>query len=398
VFAHALAFAPEHDAGIFEAIPAAPAVFLLAGEEGSEPYVSKTANLQRRLLRLLGAPDERTRRLNLRDRVRRIEYTRTGSDFESTFLLYQALRRAFPKTYRDRLRLRLAPLIKFNLDNPYPRAYVTQRITGSGKSVYYGPFPTRAAAEQFLNDSLDLFKIRRCDFEIHPDPKYPGCIYSEMKMCLAPCFAGCTEDQYQRETARVREFFDSGGQSLVRELTAERERASEALEFETAATLHARIEKIAAGARLPEIVRRLDLLAGILVQPAAEEGAVALFPIDAGCLSGPLLFPVQQAAGKPLSMEARLQETLNAPENRPPTLPISQRMEHLAILKRWYYRSAKVGEIFFTAENGELPLRRLVRGVSRVFRGEKAETDPMHTAAREYWLARTRAPEPGHES
>jgi len=31
-----------------------------------------------------------------------------------------------------------------------------------------------------------------------------------------------------------------------------------------------------------------------------------------------------------------------------------------------------------------------VRGVSRVFRGEKAESDAMTTAAREYWLARTR--------
>ncbi len=398
MFSYAVEFAPEHDAEIFEAIPSAPAVFLLAGDEDSEPYISKTANLKRRLLRLLGAPDERTRRLNLRDRIRRIEYTRTGSDFESTFLLYQALRRAFPKTYRDRLRLRFAPLIKFNLDNPYPRAYVTQRITGSGKSVYYGPFPTRAAAEQFLNDSLDLFKIRRCDFEIHPDPKYPGCIYSEMKMCLAPCFAGCTDEEYQRETARVREFLDTGGQSLVRELTAERERASEALEFETAAALHARAEKITAAARLPEIVRRLDLLSGIMVQPSAEEGAVALFRVDAGCLSGPLLFPLQQAAGKPLSMEARLQEALGAPGNQPRSVSAVQRMEHLSILKRWYFRTAKTGEIFFTDQQGDLPLRRIVRGISRVFRGEKAETDPMHTAAREYWLARTRAPETGPES
>ncbi len=398
MFSNALEFAPEHDAEFFEAIPSAPAVFLLAGEEGAEPYVSKTANLKRRLVRLLGVPDERTRRLNLRERVRRIEYTRTGSDFESTFLLYQALRRAFPKTYRDRLRLRLAPLIKFNVDNPYPRAYVTQRITASEKSVYYGPFPTRAAAEQFLNDSLDLFKIRRCDFEIHPDPKYPGCIYSEMKMCLAPCFAGCTDEEYQRETARVREFFDSAGQSLVKELTAERERASEALEFESAAALHARIEKITAAARLPEIVRRLDRLAGIMVQPAAEEGTVALFRVDAGCIYGPMAFAVQQAAGKPLSMEARIEEMLGAPENQPKGSSNTQRMEHLAILKRWYFRSSKTGEIFFTDDNGELPLRRIVRGVSRVFRGEKAESDPMHTAAREYWLARTRAPEAPPES
>ncbi|HYY68370.1 MAG TPA: UvrB/UvrC motif-containing protein [Terriglobales bacterium] len=386
-----LEFSPERDAEFFAAIPPAPSVFLLRSDDPqAEPYVSKTTNLKRRLTRLLSAPEEHARRLNLRDRVRFVEYTLTGSDFESGLLLYRTLRRVFPESYRDRLRLRFAPLVKFNLDNPWPRAYVTQRIRGlRGSSVYYGPFPTRATAEKFLNDSLDLFKIRRCDFEIHPDPSYPGCIYSEMKMCLAPCFAGCTEEQYQHEVSRVRAFLDSAGQSLSRELSQQREQASANLEFEQAAALHARIEKIAAATHLPEIVRRLDLLAGVVVQPAAEAGSVALFPFQRGVLAGPVLFPIQQTEGKPQSMESRLQQMLAGvePLARPSAVEI---MESLAILKRWYYRSVKLGEIFLTDERGELPLRRLVRGVSRVFRGEKAEADPMTTAAREYWLARTR--------
>jgi len=49
-------------------------------------------------------------------------------------------------------------------------------------------------------------------------------------------------------------------------------------------------------------------------------------------------------------------------------------MEHLALLKRWYYRSTRIGEIFFADAKGELPMRRVVRGISRVFRGEKPET------------------------
>ena len=105
-----LDFTPDRAEEAFASAPAAPAVFLLRGDDPqAEPYVSKTANLRRRLLRLLGPPDQ-SRRLNLRDRVRSIEYTATGSDFESGFLLYRALRTAFPKTYSDRLRLRFAPL------------------------------------------------------------------------------------------------------------------------------------------------------------------------------------------------------------------------------------------------------------------------------------------------
>ncbi|HEV2022209.1 MAG TPA: excinuclease ABC subunit C, partial [Terriglobales bacterium] len=261
MLARSMEFAPECDAEVFAAVPAAPAVFLLRGNEAeAEPYVSKTASLRRRLIRLLGASGEISRRLNLRDRVRHIEFTLTGSDFESGFLLYQTLRQAFPAKYRKRLRLRFAPLVKFNLDNPYPRAYITRRVTSlRGKSVYYGPFASRAAAEKFLNDSLDLFKMRRCDFDLHPDPQFPGCIYSEMKMCLAPCFKGCTDGEYAGEVGRVKAYLDSGGQSLLREISAERERASAALAFEDAAALHARVEKAATAAGLlPEVARRLD--------------------------------------------------------------------------------------------------------------------------------------------
>ena len=63
-------------------------------------------------------------------------------------------------------------------------------------ALYYGPFVSRIAAEKFMNDSLDFFKMRRCVDDLHPDPKFPGCIYSEMKMCLAPCFKGCTDEEY----------------------------------------------------------------------------------------------------------------------------------------------------------------------------------------------------------
>ena len=49
-------------------------------------------------------------------------------------------------------------------------------------------------------------------------------------------------------------------------------------------------------------------------------------------------------------------------------------MEHLALLKRWFYRSTRSGEIFFADVKGGLPLRRLVRGIARVYRGEKPET------------------------
>jgi excinuclease ABC subunit C len=378
VLTERIEFAPEQDVELFSAVPAAPAVFLLRGEDAqADPYVSKTANLRRRLQRLLGPVEERTKKLNLRDRVRWIEYAATGSDFESGFLLYRVLRETFPKTYQNRLRFRFAPFVKFHMENEYPRASVTTRLGKlNGRNVYYGPFLSRIAAEKFMNDSLDFFKMRRCVDDLHPDPKFPGCIYSEMKMCLAPCFKGCTDEEYAAEVKRVEDYFDSGGDSLLRELGDQRERASANLAFEEAAGIHARVEKLkpVVGA-LPEIVHRLDRLSALMIQRSQIEGCVAFFRIDAGRIAGPCTFSIQAPEReKSQSMEARVEEALQALPAAA-ARPALETMEHLALLKRWYYRGSRMGEIFFADDRGDLPMRRVVRGVSRVFRGEKPEAE-----------------------
>jgi excinuclease UvrABC nuclease subunit len=328
-------------------------------------------------------------------------------------LLYQTLRQEFPDTYQKRLRLRPAPVVRFNLENEYPRAYVTTRIGKlSGRSLYYGPFRSRAVAEKFLNDSLDLFKMRRCTFDLNPDPSFPGCVYSEMKMCLAPCFKGCTDETYAAEVARVQDYFDSGGQSLLRELEAERERLSAELDFEAAAAQHAKIAKIKGIlSACDDICGRLDRFDAVIIQPSAEAKSVALFRFHGGELLGPAPVMMESEGVEPEHVEGveskgvesksseqenpESKDQVHHPHDRANSLPepahtldsrirvsleslkasgsslIQRFSQELAILKRWYYRTHKVGEIFFANDKGELPLRRITRGATRVYRGEK---------------------------
>ena len=373
-----LEFAPERDAETFAAVPGDPAVFLLhSNDPQAEPYVSKTANLRRRLQRLLGPVEERTKKLNLRDRVRSIEYSPSGSDFESGFLLYRVLRETFPKTYAQRMRFRFAPLVKLHLENEYPRASITTRLGRfKGRTLYYGPFQSRTAAEKFMNDSLDFFKMRRCVDDLHPDPKFPGCIYSEMKMCLAPCFKGCTDQEYSVEVNRVQAYFDSGGESLARDFSAQRDAASANLAFEDAAALHVRLEKLKPTlSQFPEIVRRLDRFSALIIQPCHVADSVTFFRVERGAISAPAVFSIQPAEHtKSQSMESRVQGVL---DSLPPTKAQSalETMEHLALLKRWYYRGRRSGEIFLADDKGVLPMRRIVRGIGRVLRGEGPEED-----------------------
>ena len=110
-FADHIEFDPSNADALLRSVPAAPGVFALRGADPtSEPYLTRAADLRRRLRRLLAPPEQLdasgqpvpSKRLNLRNRVRFIEYNRTGSDFESALLPSEPKRLAAACAYTRR--------------------------------------------------------------------------------------------------------------------------------------------------------------------------------------------------------------------------------------------------------------------------------------------------------
>ncbi len=388
--------------------------------------------------RLLAPAAAGDKRLHLAGKISRLTYSEVGSQFATSLLLVQATREFCGTRARDRLRLRPPALLRFAAENAYPRVYVTNRVAQRAMATTYGPFSSRAAAERFLEDSLNFFELRRCTEELHPDPAFPGCIYSEMKMCLAPCFKGCTDERYAEEARRVQDYFASRGALTIAEDEREREAASAELDFEKAARLHQRVQKIkAVTQQTAPIVHPLAQLNAIIVQPAVETEVqlapgpapaeklsdralrceaqgVEIFLLRAGRILGPGFYSVEgmrhpnERAGstslfahptllEPTPLETplvssvvatpvqgraprgHLEEWLQAvideldTESRTNKFPPDQIAEHLSLLARWYYRppARRTGEIFFRNDDGTFPIARILRGISRVFCGQR---------------------------
>jgi excinuclease UvrABC nuclease subunit len=363
-------FDAAHDAEFFARLPQRPAVFRIeprAELPGAQPYLLRTANLRRRIERLLGQPDPTSKRLNLRAYADRVFYRIAGSQFELRYLHWLHVRALWPAAYRERMHMRPPAMLKINLANAYPRCTITRRIGASG--FYHGPFASRRSAEAFSSRFLDLFKIRRCHIKILRDPEFPGCIYSEMKMCLAPCFAGCTKPEYDVEVGRVVAFLSTAGQSLAQELEAARDSASEQQDFERARTLHRHIEKAEDVLRgVPELARRLEDLNAVVLQTAAEPQTIAIFALREGRIAEPFLLRFAELATQPRSAEEILREALEVRAAEPPRDNPRELEDHLALLSRWYYSKPRAGEIFFRtgpAADG-WPYRRILRACSRL--------------------------------
>jgi len=356
-------------------------VCLIEGRpETAEPFLIRTQDLRRRLERLLGPVDLTSKRLNLREFAKGVRYRLSGSAFEQTFAYYQNARKFLPHRYIKVMRLRPPAVLKVSLRNAYPRCFVTRRILvdDAGKptgGAYYGPFKSRRSAQAFAEKAQDFFKVRRCQIKIRRDPAFPGCMYSEMKMCLAPCFAGCTKEEYDAEVVRLVDFLESGGGSLRATLERERESASEALDFERAAGVHKRIEKLEEALRgKSELAGRIPDVNAVILQRAAEDQTVAAFAVREGRLDQPCMIRFAEIAGQPRSAEQIFREYLEPRDRQSPQTIQEQRAangkadlsEHLWLVARWYYSNARTrtGEIFFRER--DWPYRRILRACSRL--------------------------------
>ena len=417
-------FDPADARAALAQLPQRPAVFALYGAEAKdEPYVGRTPNLRGRLERLLQPSAKHPRRLQLAGRVRRIAYRLTGSDFESLLLQFEMLHEAYGPKALERMHLRAPAFIRYLGGNPYPRITVTNKPSQREADWAYGPFASRAAAERFAEEALKLFLLRRCTDDLNPDPSHPGCVYSEMKMCLAPCYKGCTDERYAEESAAVESFLATRGESRLVVLQGEREAASTELEFEKAAALHAQVQKVeAVRALAPELVQPMSRLRALVLQASANPDDVAVFLFQDGRLRGPVMFSTlgmriqnEQSGSsslfaQPMALEAVLEDpavreqesgnrtdavieagsTRDAPAAKPARGMLEARMEavlselegpphavasntvvrqgHLALLKRWYYRPEvkRVGEIFFPDPEGRWAIKAILRGVGRV--------------------------------
>lgn len=349
---------------VLDDVPDTPAVFLIETGGGS-PYLARTARLRRRLHRLLGSSANPSRLLNLQSIATAVRYRLTPSRLASQFHHYEAARLFHPDDYISLLRLRFPPYLKVLLANPYPRTQITTRLSSS-QALHYGPFRTRAAAERFEAELLNLFQVRRCQEDLTPSPDHPGCIYGEMGRCLRPCQEIVSPDEYRTEVLRLTHFLETSGESLLAPARAARERYSAELDFEAAQRQHLRIQTIGQVLRLHDELSTDALrLSGLAVTPSPHPGHVELrFLLHAAWLP-PIDFRIAaDASGAMIPLDRRLRELASA--LTPPRLPLRERAEHLALLARWFYSSWRDGEWISFSSLDQLPYRSLVRAISRI--------------------------------
>ena len=232
-----------------------PGIYRMHSADGEVVYVGKSKKIRTRLLSYFRCsfPEDKGARI-LRDAVR-IDWEYTPSEFAALLLELQQIKRLRPRfnvaMKRDDRNFVFIKLVK----SPAPKLMVV-RGASDDSAPHYGPFQGAQAVNEAVRELHDVLSMRDCSLdtrmhfadqrELFQIARTPGCIRYEVKKCLGPCVGGCTQKEYHERVALARSFLDGHDDGPIATLRHEMEVASDRLEFERAASMRDKLQRLEA--------------------------------------------------------------------------------------------------------------------------------------------------------
>lgn len=224
-------------------LPARPGVYLMRNAAGEVIYVGKAARLKDRVRSYFGSPrgmEPKTRAL--REQIADFEYIVVANVGEALLLEATLIKRHQP-FFNIRLKDdKRYPYLKIDVQNPWPRVYITRRIEKDG-ARYFGPYASAGSVRATLDLVKKLFPWRSCTKEITGTDARP-CLDYFIKRCIAPCTSYCTKEEYEEVIAQVILFLEGKSAHVLKRLQQQMEDAAVRMEFERAAVLRDQLRAI----------------------------------------------------------------------------------------------------------------------------------------------------------
>ncbi|MBI4283215.1 MAG: excinuclease ABC subunit UvrC [Chloroflexi bacterium] len=381
-------------------LPASPGVYLMRDAEGNIIYVGKAASLHHRVRSYFTASQKlspKTERMVAR--VNDLDFFVTNSEQEALILECNLIKRYRPH-YNVRLKDDKAfPYLKINLNEDWPRVYVTRRLEENG-GRYFGPFASARSIRQTLKVLKGVFPFRSCSRAITGKDPRP-CLDYYIHRCLAPCIGVVSKEGYTEVIRQVILFLEGKQATVVHELERQMKKASEALDFEKAALLRDQIqaiERVIEGQRIATTVRgEQDVIA---FAQDRDRAYVQVFFIRSGKLIGRESFVLQGTSSEEPKqiMSSFIKQFYSSAPYIPPLLLIQHPVEDKAAIESWLqskrgarvrievpYRGNKKQLVKIVATNAEQGLEQLKLKQPAA---PSALTEALNEIARELHLPR----------
>ncbi len=318
-------------------LPTSPGVYLMRNAEGTILYVGKALSLRNRVRSYFGATQKLTPKLQrLVDQVHNLDFFVTGSEQEALILEYNLVKRHHPH-FNVRLKDdKSYPFLKISLNEEWPRIYFTRHMEEDG-GRYFGPFTNARSVRQTLKVLKGIFPFRSCSRIITGNDPRP-CLDYYIYNCLAPCVGAVGKQEYSRAVKQAILFLEGKQDRIVRELESKMDKASEALDFETAAQLRDQVQAIARVIEGQKIAARVRGEQDAIAFASERDRAYAqVFFIRGGKLIGRESFILQGTSSEEPEqiMTSFVKQFYGSAPYLPPLLLLQHPVEDKTVIEDW---------------------------------------------------------------
>lgn len=269
-------------------LPSHGGVYALCDARGSLIQTLGAQHLRRSIAARLAPAenDRRSRRVDLRDVVRRIWWRPTHSVFEGKLAYLEISRRLSPDGYRKDLPFGPAWFATIRLADRFPRWRVDSTAFQPG-AVDVGPFARRSECGEFVALLEDVFDLCRYHEVLERTPDGEACAYFDMGKCPAPCDGRIPFERYRGMLSASVRFATGGFDERLAALEADMRRSAAARAYARAAGLRATVasaRRFIGGWRLRGVTA--EHFRYLIVQRGETRSRVKAFVMDRGYVEG----------------------------------------------------------------------------------------------------------------
>ncbi|HTI66861.1 MAG TPA: excinuclease ABC subunit UvrC [Caulobacteraceae bacterium] len=224
-------------------LPDAPGVYRMLGEDAEVLYVGKARSLKKRVIQYAQGRFHTNRIAHMVHLTRSMEFVTTRTETDALLLESNLIKRLKPRfnvVLRDD---KSFPEILLRRDHPAPQIR-KHRGAHAVAGDYFGPFASAWAVNRTLNTLQKAFLLRSCSDSVF-DSRTRPCMLHQIRRCSAPCVDLVTPEGYRELVEEAHDFLRGKSQAVRARLGAEMQKASDDLEFETAARIRDRIRALA---------------------------------------------------------------------------------------------------------------------------------------------------------
>jgi excinuclease ABC subunit C len=329
--------ASEEIQALLGAVPSKPGCYLMKNAVGDVIYVGKAVNLRSRVRSYFHAnAQENLKTRQLVRRIADIEWIVVGSELEALILEMNLI-----KKHRPRYNVRLKddkryPYIKVHWADPFPKVTVTRNILQDG-SRYFGPYTSVWAVHKTLDILRRIFPYLTCD-QVITGQDERACLYFDIKLCSAPCIGKVGQPAYRQMIDDLCNFLQGRTEPIVSRLQSEMQQASEALQFERAASLRDQLRAIENVVERQKVVSS-DYIDSDVIAIARDdkEACAQVFFIRGGKLIGREYFLLEGTEDAPDAevISQFIEQFYDQSPNIPPQVLLPQDVEEIHIIKQW---------------------------------------------------------------